>query len=160
MHKYAPRGPGELTPEEELGLHHYVSKKMPDRLHVAKLIAGYEVCSPNPTARKKGPPFPWTPTTLTGLGEHPSCLMMVKRLVDMASTLRCCVQDDLNVYSVMEACRGPTVKAVLDVAGGPLKEQHAAFLLQQAATTIKQLHSIGVLHRDVKPVRLRVAVMR
>lgn len=43
MHKYAPRGPGELSPEEELSLHHYVSKKMPDRLHVAKLIAGYEV---------------------------------------------------------------------------------------------------------------------
>ena len=44
VHKYAPRGPGELRPEEELGLHNYVSKKMPDRLHVAKLIAGYEVC--------------------------------------------------------------------------------------------------------------------
>jgi hypothetical protein len=44
VHKFAPRGPGELSPEEELSLHHYVSKKMPDRLHVAKLIAGYEVC--------------------------------------------------------------------------------------------------------------------
>jgi serine/threonine protein kinase len=51
----------------------------------------------------------------------------------------------------MEACRGPTVKAVLDVAAGPLNESDAAFLLQQAATTIQQLHSIGVLHRDVKP---------
>ena len=51
----------------------------------------------------------------------------------------------------MEACRGPTVKALLDAVDGPLKEGDAAFLLQQAATTIKQLHSIGVLHRDVKP---------
>lgn len=61
------------------------------------------------------------------------------------------LQDESFVYSVMEACFGPTVRAVLDVAGGPLAEPDAAFLLQQAATTIKQLHSIGVLHRDVKP---------
>ena len=51
----------------------------------------------------------------------------------------------------MEACRGPTVKALLDAADGPLSEPDAAFLLHQAATTIQQLHSIGVLHRDVKP---------
>jgi calcium-dependent protein kinase len=61
------------------------------------------------------------------------------------------MQDEHNVYSVMEACRGPTVQAVLDVANGPVAEADAAFLLQQAATAIQQLHSIGVLHRDVKP---------
>ena len=42
------------------------------------------------------------------------------------------MQDDLNVYSVMEACFGPTVKAVLDVVGGPLTEPQAAFLLQDS----------------------------
>ena len=61
------------------------------------------------------------------------------------------MQDEHHVYSVMEACHGPTIKAVLDVAHGPLPEEDAAFLLKEAATTIKQLHSIGVLHRDVKP---------
>jgi calcium-dependent protein kinase len=61
------------------------------------------------------------------------------------------MQDETYVYSVMEACRGPTIQALLEVAGRPLEERDAAFLLQQAATTIEQLHSIGVLHRDVKP---------
>lgn len=61
------------------------------------------------------------------------------------------MQDEHNVYSVMEACRGPTIQAVLDVAEGALAEEDAAFLLKEAATTIQQLHSIGVLHRDVKP---------
>jgi calcium-dependent protein kinase len=61
------------------------------------------------------------------------------------------MQDETYVYSVMEACRGPTIQALLDVAGGPLEERDAAFLLQQAATRIQQLHSIGVVHRDVKP---------
>lgn len=43
VHKHISRSQGESTPHEELLLHKYISKCIPERLHVAKFIAGYEV---------------------------------------------------------------------------------------------------------------------
>lgn len=43
VHKYISRSQGESTPQEELLLHKYISKCIPERLHVAKFIQGYEV---------------------------------------------------------------------------------------------------------------------
>eukprot|EP00892_Ulva_mutabilis_P003000 jgi/Ulvmu1/12700/UM095_0004.1 len=42
VHKHISRSQGESTPQQELQLHKYISKHIPDRLHVAKFIAGYE----------------------------------------------------------------------------------------------------------------------
>jgi serine/threonine protein kinase len=51
------------------------------------------------------------------------------------------------VYTVMEACHGPTLAKLLQVANGAVSNSTAALLLLKTALAVMQLHSIGVLHR-------------
>jgi serine/threonine protein kinase len=64
------------------------------------------------------------------------------------------VDDDGGVYMVMEWLDGKTLREVLD--DGPVPVEQALDLAAQTASGLASAHSIGVVHRDVKPENLMV----
>tara|TARA_R110002073_G_scaffold218689_1_gene378933 strand:+ start:86069 stop:87679 length:1611 start_codon:yes stop_codon:yes gene_type:complete len=64
------------------------------------------------------------------------------------------VDDDGSVYMVMEWLDGKTVRELLEE--GPIATDVALDLASQTASGLASAHSIGVVHRDVKPENLMV----
>lgn len=61
---------------------------------------------------------------------------------------------DGGVYMVMEWLEGQTVREILNK--GPMPAEQALDLAAQTASGLSAAHSIGVVHRDVKPENLMV----
>ena len=64
------------------------------------------------------------------------------------------VREGERVYFVMELLSGPTVKALAKDA--PIELTRVVRLMRQAAEALAAAHSVGVIHRDVKPDNLVV----
>ena len=58
-------------------------------------------------------------------------------------------QTEAGVFIVMEFVEGGTVKDLLD--GGPLPWARAAPIAREMLTALEAAHSVGVIHRDIKP---------
>ncbi len=64
------------------------------------------------------------------------------------------LDDDGGVYMVMEWLDGTTIREILNE--GPMPREQALDLAAQTASGLASAHSIGVVHRDVKPENLMV----
>ncbi|QDV80519.1 protein kinase domain-containing protein [Botrimarina mediterranea] len=83
----------------------------------------------------------------TGALEHPNLVVAI----DSSSP------DDYEHYLVMEYVDGVSVDRLLD-AEGPLPVADACEIARQAALGLEHLHEQGLVHRDVKPSNLMVAL--
>ena len=64
------------------------------------------------------------------------------------------LDEDGGVYMVMEWLEGQTIREILNE--GPMPTEQALDLAAQTASGLSAAHSIGVVHRDVKPENLMV----
>lgn len=60
-------------------------------------------------------------------------------------------QDSGHLYLVMEFHPGGDLYGLLERQGGTLPESAAVFYLSELVEAIKALHTMGYVHRDVKP---------
>ncbi|MEU2891969.1 serine/threonine-protein kinase [Streptomyces albidoflavus] len=67
------------------------------------------------------------------------------------------VRQDGRPWIVMELVRGVTLQDVLE-ADGPLEPQRAASVGAQVLSALRAAHGAGVLHRDVKPANVLLAL--
>ena len=58
--------------------------------------------------------------------------------------------EDGTFYYVMEYLKGMSVAELVD-RRGPLAPEHAIHLLMQVCDALREAHSVGLIHRDVKP---------
>jgi len=77
----------------------------------------------------------------SAVGGHPN----LAALLDVFAASR------RELVIVWERIQGPDVLTLLNEKGGPLEEDHAAFLLAQLLRAVSFLHSSGYAHRDIKP---------
>ncbi len=61
-----------------------------------------------------------------------------------------------NLYMIMELVRGDTLDALLKKRNGPLGVKESLAIIAQAADGLSYAHSMGVIHRDIKPGNLMV----
>ena len=59
--------------------------------------------------------------------------------------------DDGHPYIVMQLVRYPTLRNRLDASGGSLRTEEALPVLMEIAEGLAELHSLGYIHRDLKP---------
>ena len=59
--------------------------------------------------------------------------------------------DDGHPYIVMQLVRYPTLRNRLDASGGRLGTEEALPVLMEIASGLADLHSLGYIHRDLKP---------
>eukprot|EP01069_Polyplicarium_translucidae_P009050 Polyplicarium_translucidae@DN3284_c0_g1_i3.p1 len=68
-----------------------------------------------------------------------------------------CFEDDSKLYFVMERLAGGSLKGVMvKRRHKPLREDVVACLAFQVASAVKHLHSLGIIHRDIKPDNLLI----
>lgn len=67
------------------------------------------------------------------------------------TSLQYAFQDATNLYFVMEFHPGGDLYGLLDRQGGVLSESAAVFYLAELVEAIRALHTMGYVHRDVKP---------
>lgn len=67
------------------------------------------------------------------------------------TSLQYAFQDSAHLYLVMEFHSGGDLYGLLDRQGGTLSEEHATFYTSELVQAINALHSMGFIHRDVKP---------
>ncbi len=56
--------------------------------------------------------------------------------------------NDIDIYLVFEFMQSDLFNAIRDAV---LKDRHKKFIIYQLASALEHLHSVGVIHRDVKP---------
>lgn len=59
-------------------------------------------------------------------------------------------QDPEHVYLAMEYVPGGDFRTLLNNSG-VLKEEHARFYMSEMFAAVNELHSLGYIHRDLKP---------
>eukprot|EP00798_Chlamydomonas_sp_ICE-L_P028947 gene28947-32140_t len=79
------------------------------------------------------------------LPNHPNLVSLIEVL-----------EDEKYVYIVMEACHGSDLSDIVESPGEQLDEPQVADLVRQVATVLRDLHNIGVVHRDIKPGNLKL----
>lgn len=67
------------------------------------------------------------------------------------TSLQYAFQDSGHLYLVMEFHPGGDLYGLLERQGGSLQESAAVFYLSELVEAVKALHSMGYVHRDVKP---------
>jgi len=72
------------------------------------------------------------------------------------TTLYSLLPEGRNLYMIMELVRGDTLDALLKKRNGPLALQESLAIIAQAADGLSYAHSMGVIHRDIKPGNLMV----
>jgi serine/threonine-protein kinase len=65
------------------------------------------------------------------------------------------ITDGGGFYYVMERLRGMDLKRMVE-RHGPLAPERVVFLLKQACLSLAEAHTLGLVHRDVKPANLFV----
>ena len=65
------------------------------------------------------------------------------------------ITDSGSFYYVMERLRGIDLQRMVE-RYGPLPAERAVFLLKQACLSLTEAHSLGLVHRDIKPGNLFV----
>jgi serine/threonine-protein kinase len=60
-------------------------------------------------------------------------------------------------FLVLELVDGPSLEDVLAQGGGPLDPRQTMDILAQAAAGLAAAHTVGLIHRDVKPANLLLA---
>jgi serine/threonine-protein kinase len=73
------------------------------------------------------------------------------------TTIYSLIPDDKNLYMVMELVRGHTLDDILKERKSPLEVRESLAIVSQAADGLGYAHSMGVIHRDVKPSNLMIA---
>src|SRR5262249_18116424 len=72
------------------------------------------------------------------------------------TTLYSLLPEGRNLYMVMELVRGDTLDTLLRKRHGALAAREALAIIAQAADGLSYAHSMGVIHRDVKPANLMI----
>lgn len=73
------------------------------------------------------------------------------------TTIYSLIPDDRNLYMVMELVRGHTLDDILQKRKAPIEVRESLAIIAQAADGLSYAHSMGVIHRDVKPANLMIA---
>jgi eukaryotic-like serine/threonine-protein kinase len=73
------------------------------------------------------------------------------------TTLYSLIPDGRNLCMVMELVRGHTLDDILKKRNAPLDVRESLAIIAQAADGLAYAHSMGVIHRDVKPSNLMIA---
>src|SRR5215470_8044853 len=61
-----------------------------------------------------------------------------------------------NLYLVMECVRGETLEDLLKTRGGRLSVRESLAIIAQVADGLGYAHSLGIVHRDIKPGNLMI----
>ncbi|XP_022249330.1 citron Rho-interacting kinase-like [Limulus polyphemus] len=77
--------------------------------------------------------------------------IMVKAASSWITRLQYAFQDHLNLYLVMEFHPGGDLLSLLDCHDSLLPESMAKFYLTELVLAIYSLHTMGYVHRDIKP---------
>ncbi len=56
-----------------------------------------------------------------------------------------------TIFAVLDPVEGETLQEILDKTEAPLPEDQALEVILQVAEALKYMHSLGLVHRDVKP---------
>jgi eukaryotic-like serine/threonine-protein kinase len=72
------------------------------------------------------------------------------------TTLHSLFSEGRNLYMVMERVRGQSLDEVLRARGSGLGVKDSLALIAQVADGLAYAHSMGVIHRDVKPANLMI----
>jgi len=65
-------------------------------------------------------------------------------------------EENNTAYVVMEFLSGQTLQEVVDEKG-QLSEAEAVAMIEQVLSAVSQLHTAGVIHRDIKPKKIMVS---
>ncbi|XP_076331600.1 citron Rho-interacting kinase-like isoform X1 [Tachypleus tridentatus] len=77
--------------------------------------------------------------------------IMVKAASPWITRLQYAFQDQLNLYLVMEFHPGGDLLSLLDRHDNMLSEDMVKFYLAELVLAIRSLHTMGYVHRDIKP---------
>jgi TPR repeat protein/tRNA A-37 threonylcarbamoyl transferase component Bud32 len=72
------------------------------------------------------------------------------------TTLYSLLPEGRNLYMIMELVRGDTLDTLLKKRNGPLAVKESLAIIAQAADGLSYAHSMGIIHRDVKPANLMI----
>jgi serine/threonine-protein kinase len=64
--------------------------------------------------------------------------------------------ENSNLYLIMECVRGETLGDLLNKRGGRLSVRESLAIIAQVADGLGYAHSLGIVHRDIKPVNLMI----
>jgi len=72
------------------------------------------------------------------------------------TTLYSLLPDDGKMFLIMECVRGETLEDLLKKRGGKLGVRESLAIIAQVADGLSYAHSMGVIHRDIKPTNIMI----
>ncbi|GAB0090363.1 citron rho-interacting kinase [Sergentomyia squamirostris] len=139
------RGIVEETKMQRVNLEDFTVKSLIGKGYFGDVHLVTEKCTNDVYAMKK-----IRKTALTSSQVREERDIMVMRSSDWITSLQYAFQDAQNLYLVMEYLPGGDLLSLM-IRNGAFEEEHAQFYLAEMIMSLNALHTMGYVHRDVKP---------